>query len=76
MDPLFITLAIVVGLILGVGGVVSYRIIQKQKNRTFADGGREAAKHPFLLNPIILSYILISAAVVVFSYLFYMYFFS
>lgn len=77
MDPLHITLTLVVLIILLVGIVVSFNIAKKQNRHLLSKGkNKEAIKHPVILNPVILSYILTVIAVAVGSALFYWLFFS
>lgn len=73
MDPLFITL-VIVGSVVLLGGILwSFNIGKQQQDNRKNEGNKTVAKHPVLLNPIFISYILVVVAVAIGSFLFYFY---
>lgn len=76
MDPLFITIIIIAAVTLLIGAIFSSKVARKQKYEARDMSSGAVPKHFILLNPILLAYALTVLAVIAFSYLFYVYFFS
>ncbi|MFS1511178.1 hypothetical protein VQL36_01890 [Chengkuizengella sp. SCS-71B] len=71
MYSTYINIGLVLIVIIGIGSLIyTFRLAQEQRNE---DQSGTSTKHPIILNPVLLSYVIITLLMLVGAYFFYIY---